>query len=339
MFRRVIIFSCVLWGLAEAGAHCGFQMECVPQGLCKSPENVQGFQSPCQRHESCCHSSQILTVGAPLNCGMSNPNGLGNGPLVDVNQAMPHEFPWVVALMQPDTSFFGAGTLVTENVVITAGHLMQDKKVTDFLIVAGAWDLNQLYQSTVATRSPARIISHPGFDNQTGANNIALIILDLSFNLKPTIGTICWPTPGVSFDRERCVVAGWGRQNTLVQQYSSRQKKIELPIVNSAWCEDQLRRTLDMSYKLDSTLLCAGGERSRDACDGDGGSPLMCPILGHPGIYQFVGIVSSGVSCGMENVPGVYTDIAKMKSWIDDHLSDELNKPYKSFPVYNIDFD
>jgi len=279
-------------------------------------------------------------VGAPVNCGHSNPNGLDNTTPAHVDQAKPNEFPWIVALMKQKSQFFGAGTLVTENVVITAAHLVHDKSLKDFVIAGGAWDLNELFRPTVVSRSPARIISHPEFNNITGANNIALIILDVSFEMKPYIGTICWPNSEFSLHQERCVVAGWGIPNPDVPNYSFRQKKIWLPIVSKDLCEAQLRRTeLGRDYQLDPTLLCAGGERGRDACQGDGGSPLMCPIPGHPTIFEFVGIVNGGISCGRENVPAIYTNIMQLKPWIDKHLNEEINKPYKTFPIYNIDYD
>ncbi|XP_033151796.1 phenoloxidase-activating factor 2 [Drosophila mauritiana] len=340
MWRRVILISCCFWALTEAGAPCGLQMECVPQGLCKTRAWDQNASpSPCQRSERCCHSSQMLVIGAPLNCGISNRNGLGDTVEEVVDQAKPNEFPWTVALMQDMIYFFGAGTLVTENIVITAAHLMQDKTINDFGIIGGAWDLNQLSGKTIQLRTAARIVSHPGFSNVTGANNIALIVLAVSFEMKPPIGPICWPTFGVSFDRERCVVPGWGKPNSLANNYSHKQKKIDLPIVSRSDCEALLRRMVVRSFQLDPSILCAGGELGRDACMGDGGSPLMCPIPGHPGLYEFVGIVNSGLSCGLQNVPAFYTNISHMRPWIEKQLNDELNKPYKTFPIYDISFD
>ena len=53
---------------------------------------------------------------------------------------------------------------------------------------------------------------------------------------------------------------------------------------------------------------------------GDGGSPLVCPMRKNPLQYVQVGIVSWGIGCGTNNVPGVYADVAKAKSWIDQTL-------------------
>lgn len=61
-------------------------------------------------------------------------------------------------------------------------------------------------------------------------------------------------------------------------------------------------------------MFCSGVRNGgRDACQGDSGGPLTVN-----GIQ--IGIVSWGVECGHRKFPGVYTNIALFRKWIDSVL-------------------
>merc|ERR1711971_555166 len=55
----------------------------------------------------------------------------------------------------------------------------------------------------------------------------------------------------------------------------------------------------------------------KDAFKGDGGGPLVCEING---ISQLAGIVSWGIGCGEQSVPGVYVKVSHYGTWIQDQL-------------------
>lgn len=54
---------------------------------------------------------------------------------------------------------------------------------------------------------------------------------------------------------------------------------------------------------------------------GDGGSPLVCPLRNTQDRYVQAGIVSWGIGCGQNRVPGVYASVAKARRWIDSKLA------------------
>jgi len=56
---------------------------------------------------------------------------------------------------------------------------------------------------------------------------------------------------------------------------------------------------------------------------GDGGGPLVCVVKEKKSTQQKyiqVGIVSWGIGCGDENVPGVYSSLVSNYQWINKHL-------------------
>ena len=68
-----------------------------------------------------------------------------------------------------------------------------------------------------------------------------------------------------------------------------------MPVVESNECEARLRNTrLGSYFELNrKSFLCAGGEDGKDACTGDGGSPLVCQ--GYDGRFSVVGLVAWGI--------------------------------------------
>ena len=118
----------------------------------------------------------------------------------------------------------------------------------------------------------------------------------------------------------RCHVAGWGKDE-FTGNFQFIQHKVDLPLVDDFTCNSALKRALNSKrpgvgdrFQLDSSEICAGGEIGKDACTGDGGSPLVCQA--QSGRWTVVGLVSWGIGCASE-LPGVYVDVAHYRDWIN----------------------
>ncbi|KAI8042525.1 hypothetical protein M5D96_003838 [Drosophila gunungcola] len=84
---------------------------------------------------------------------------------------------------------------------------------------------------------------------------------------------------------------------------------VDMPVVPEQKCQTNLRETrLGRHFILHDSFICAGGEKDKDTCKGDGGSPLVCPIKGQKGRFKSAGIVAWGIGCGEENIPGVLAE-------------------------------
>lgn len=243
-------------------------------------------------------------------------------------EARPGEFPWVVAFYNKG-QYIGAGSLVAPNIVLSAYHIMNDVSMEDLRIRAGDWDLNSDRESfQPQERTVIRIDGHEDFYIRTGFSNLALYFLDTPFQLADHIRTMCLPDSPNAFTVDDCVMSGWGKKKFTDEHYSSVLKATQLPLVNTSDCEFLLRNTiLGNEFKLAKGLLCAGGNENEDACTGDGGSSLFCPMTEDPDRYVQVGIVNWGNGCGQRNVPGVYTDVLYFREWIRQKMEEVPHFP------------
>ena len=94
---------------------------------------------------------------------------------------------------------------------------------------------------------------------------------------------------------------------------------VPVTVVPSAACAKTFAERT--GTQLGPGQICAGGEKGRDSCEGDSGSPLM---RGEDEFqrYFLLGVVSFGArQCGSENLPGVYTEIPYYLDWILDSMT------------------
>ena len=88
--------------------------------------------------------------------------------------------------------------------------------------------------------------------------------------------------------------------------------------MRSTDCQRRMKAALGTSagrnFQLSESEVCAGGEEGKDACDGDGGAPLVCQSKDNR--WNVVGLVTWGVDCAQRGVPGVYANVYNMLSFI-----------------------
>ncbi|XP_051857994.1 phenoloxidase-activating factor 2-like isoform X6 [Drosophila albomicans] len=318
---------------------CGKERVCVKKNLCKS-EPVDGnghvmyrFRNfgnePCNYLQTCCHIIDTIEEipeasdkNQPSICGKRNVNGLKGTLDAKPNmEAQFGEFPWMVAIMW-NTKLIAGGSIIAPNVVVTAATRVQNHTLKEIKVRAGDWNLESLDEPIPhLDRNVMQLILHERYSFNERSNDIALIILDKPFSKQPNIAPICLPTHNENFDFQDCVVTGWGKRDERSEGLSNVLKEIPLRVLPNSQCNDLLTKATGYHVvRLHSSTICAGGEEGLDACFGDGGAPLACPIKGSPNRYKLAGIVAWGIGCGRKNVPGVYTNVAAFTPWISDQL-------------------
>jgi len=301
---------------------------------CVAPENCnkadvvnqgEGVINP--RHE--CASNYVCCIfpltarPATGQCGVSrvarslvrvvNPRATVNG-----------EFPWMVALLQSG-AFLCGGTLISSRTVMTAAHCVSGIPTTQVTARVGEWDAS----TTVDNEQDLGVSSitiHPDYRANDLCNDLALITLTGTANTdQVNVGLSCLPNSSDIYLVNDCVVTGWGKDAFSATYFNSQLKKVRVPLVSHSTCQTKLQAArLGNNFRLDTSMLCAG-QTGSDACTGDGGGPLLCPLSSDPAKLVQVGIVSWGLGCG--DTPGVYTDVGRFTKWIRDNMAG-LSSPF-----------
>ena len=173
-----------------------------------------------------------------------------------------------------------------------------------------------------------KILQNPKFNEKRLNDNVAILTVDRNIDISAAnANTVCLPSCEDQFSFRfnngtgtRCWVAGWGKDSE-TGTFQFIQRKVDLPLVEKNTCEAKLKAAMNLrrqglgnTFNLSPSEICAGAELGKDACTGDGGSPLVCQA--QSGRWTVVGLVTWGVGCASD-VPGVYARISYFMDWIN----------------------
>lgn len=225
--------------------------------------------------------------------------------IVGGRDASIRDFPYQLSLEVHQKHLCGA-IIVTEKRALTAAHCTSHS-ASVMSVSYGSDLLNESNYKRIALR---KYIKHPKYDKFTMEYDIAVLFLkdSLVFN-KRTIQPVKLPEAGDTLlDGTVMQVSGWGVTRHLNTKPSNRLQYVEVPIVDRKRCSSSYNRV----HKVTENMICAGFRYigGKDSCQGDSGGPLT-----RKGVLY--GIVSFGHGCALPKYPGVYTNVAALRSWID----------------------
>ncbi|OQV17986.1 putative Coagulation factor XI [Hypsibius exemplaris] len=254
-------------------------------------------------------------IGGPV-CGRKGTNPMARVLDETVQRADTEfgEYPWMAAVLLSDLTYVCGGALIGNRFILTAAHCISKHKHRNLIVRLGEYDVQETSEPPFQDYKVVDAIIHAGYHSGTLRNDMAVLVLDAPVKFNAYIAPVCLPEPGASYGPALCTVTGWGKNTIAHGKWSSRLKGVDVPLVTNEFCENSYRKSPELGgyFNLDNSFVCAGAP-GKDACFGDGGSPMVCPING---VYQLVGLVSWGIDCGL--YPGVYARVDKFLPWIAD---------------------
>ena len=227
----------------------------------------------------------------------------------------PGRYPWMVALSRGC-----GGTLITPDRVLTAGHCVEDLRVSELRVYVGARKRRKggYRYDGLAVRA-TDVATHPGYrplDGGGPTNDVAIIRLEAPVPPETPLVKLAQvgDTPLFAGGQEATVI-GWG-----VTRTDSREAPLATDLQRGGLRilpESSCGRTYGSGNAFRrSVMLCA---RSRNParrpntspCVGDSGGPLIV------GEDLQVGIVSFGISCGALREPTVFSRVSGLRPFID----------------------
>ena len=248
---------------------------------------------------------------------------VGGEPTID------GEWPYMVALIRtghlPSTGQFCGGSLIAENIVLTAAHCVYGERINDFSVYVGSQSLSDPGSSGELIPVD-NIVIHENYNPATLTDDIALVFLSQPSSLAVTPLLSPEQMAGLALG-DTLTVAGWGNMEPFGWSTPDQLQQVDVNYISNETCQEAYT-DLYGPNTVTETMMCAGmPEGGKDSCHGDSGGPLVVNIDGQN--YQ-AGIVSWGNStCAQTGYYGVYSKVAHFDNWLDR----QSNRRISDFPV------
>ena len=219
------------------------------------------------------------------------------------------EFPHMAELVS-DTNHVCGATIIAPNICITAAHCTDGWFADMLQIKTGITDRKEA-GSVVRVKT---IHQFPEFNLSNYSGDISILVTDQPIKFNHKAQPIKLPEQNEDVPADTIAFAsGWGIDES--GHISEVLKAVPIVVFPRDECLAKFG-----PKRFSKVNLCGGDHFDlKDACGGDSGGPLIFN-------GKLIGVVSWGYGCALPDYPGVYTNVAVFRDWIDNILQIESNE-------------
>ncbi|CAG7830918.1 unnamed protein product [Allacma fusca] len=294
----------------------------------KNPTSVKN-KSVLEFHRSLTVAKRKRVSSEEVSCDCGTRiEGITNR-IVGGSRARRNEFPWRCSLFTKflrnysvnesvllyGYKFYCGCTILSEKWVMTAAHCTYDSSVQgNIYVFAGDNKLGPPEDGTGQLVPVRRIYSHPNYDNVSSDNDISLLELTTSLQFGENVRPACLPykLKKHKFYKQNGTISGWGLKKYRDKISSEYLRKVSLPILTTKQCRKFFK---GFPVNVTDNMFCTYTPR-KDSCQGDSGGSLDLKDS-ETGRYFAIGVVSWGIGCAYNNIPGVFAKVTKYLKFLD----------------------
>lgn len=272
-----------------------------------------------------CGALGVLLASLAL-VGPAAASGGASASIVGGTTALSEEWPWAAFILAADKKgegFSCTGTVISPNLVLTAGHCVEDiitgKKtpVAQYVVVTGSSDIRD---STVRQVSRvSRTILDPNFNRFKVHGDAGLLVLATPTTVPPI--ALAGPTDAPLLAANTPTwIAGWGLSGTLRKLKRTPVLRRGATFVQERlYCRNHARAYYPFfNYSSQLCTITPPGF-SIGTCHGDSGGPALA--FREDGTPVQIGITSLGAADCDTHLPDIFTRIDRIYPWIAEQIA------------------